>query len=95
MKKFRVEFNDTGFYSGAGIWETLDEYMEIEADNAQEAIDLAKDWWIESISSNYRGDDYDDVYEEAVKDTKEFAWRSSEIRYDEDGFLEDFNWEFD
>ena len=43
-KKFRVEFNTTGFYSGQGIWEVLDETAEVEAETAQEAIELVIDW---------------------------------------------------
>lgn len=44
MKKFRVEFNTTGFYSGQGIWEALDETVEVEAETAQEAIEFVIDW---------------------------------------------------
>jgi len=44
MKKFRVEFNITGFYSGQGIWEALDDTVAVEAETAQEAIDSVIDW---------------------------------------------------
>lgn len=45
MSKFyRVEFNTTGYYSGQGIFEVLDETNEIEAETAQEAIELAIEW---------------------------------------------------
>ena len=43
-KSFRVEFNTTGFYSGQGIFEALDETVSVEADSAQEAIELVIDW---------------------------------------------------
>ena len=49
MSKFyRVEFNTTGYYSGQGIFEVLDETNEIEAETAQEAIELAIEWLEES-----------------------------------------------
>ena len=90
MKKmYRVEFNNTGFYSGAGIWETIDEIAEIEAENAQEAIEFAKDWWIESAS--HIGNDT----EEARKEIEEFAWRAAAIERDDNGYLESYNWEFE
>ena len=41
---FRVEFNTTGFYSGQGVWDVLDETVSVEADTAQEAIELVIDW---------------------------------------------------
>lgn len=44
MKKFRVEFNTTGYYSGQGIWDVLDETVAVEAETAQEAIDFVIDW---------------------------------------------------
>lgn len=85
MKKFRVEFNDTGFYSGAGIWEALDEFCEIEAENASEAIDLAKDYWLENSCDA----------EKAEEEVKEFAWRAAEVKHDEYGYLEPYKWEFE
>lgn len=84
-KKFRVEFNNTGFYSGAGIWETLDEIAEIEAEGVQEAIEYAKDWWVKTS---------DDV-EAAEIEVNEYAWRSAEIKHDKDGYLENYKWEFE
>lgn len=86
MKEFRVEFNSSGFYSGDGIWEVLDETDHILANNAAEAIELVKDWWLESSSS-----DYDD----AKIEIESFAFRAAEIKYDEDSLLEPYVWEFD
>ena len=43
-KSYRVEFNTTGFYSGQGIFDVLDETVCVEADTAQEAIELVIDW---------------------------------------------------
>lgn len=85
MKKFRVEFNTSGFYYGAGVWECIDEFDDIEAENVPEAIDLAKTWYLENSAD----------IEEAERDVENFAWRGSEITYDEDGYMDAYNWEFD
>lgn len=77
---FRVEFNTSGFYSGAGIWETVDEIAKIKAENAQEAIEYAIDWFIE----NSDGDEGCRVY----------AWKASKITVDEYGNKDYNNWEF-
>lgn len=47
MKKFRVEFNESGFYQGAGIWEVLDETAEVTAESAQQAIECVVDYLLE------------------------------------------------
>lgn len=78
-KKYRVEFNTTGFYAGQGVWETLDEICEIEAETAQEAIELAITWFAEN----------DTPEEEA----REYAWKAAEIKYDEYGFFNG-EWEY-
>lgn len=70
-KKYRVEFNTTGFYSGQGVWEVLDETAEIEAETAQEAIEYAIDYFVET------GDD-----REAVE---AYAWMACEILTDDNG----------
>lgn len=45
MKKFRVELNPTGYYTSTnGEFYTIDEFEEIEAETAQEAIGFAIDW---------------------------------------------------
>ena len=44
MKTYRVEYNDTGSYYGAGVWICLDETAVVEAETAQEAIELVIDW---------------------------------------------------
>lgn len=91
MAKFRVEFNTSGFYQGAGIWTTIDEIASIEADDAQEAIEGAvryiKDENIQNCISN--GLDIPDVSESDY-----YAYRASKITYDEDGFLNPYEWEF-
>ena len=96
VKKYRVEFNETGFYSGQGIFETLDEIAEIEAENAQEAIEYSIDYIVESECVGYE-DIYDEsndwAYDEggnvnvdAVRDRIEnWAWYACELIYDEDG----------
>ena len=65
MKKFRVEFNTTGFIAGQGIWEVLDETVAVEAETAQEAIEYVIDYFVET------GDDRETV--------EAYAWRAAEI----------------
>lgn len=81
-KKFRVEFNRTGNYSELALWETIDEISEIPADSEEEAVEFAKQWWI----------DWDFDYEQAKKEISDFAWRASEIKYDSEGFHLPFDW---
>lgn len=85
MDKFVVEFNPSGFYYGQGEWHTYDEFWEVEADDESEAIGLAKQWYLE----------HSDDYEEAEQKIESYAWRCSKIRYDEDGYMEDYVWIFD
>lgn len=85
MGKYRIEFNTSGFYFGQGVWECIDEFDDVEADSAKEAIELCKDWWIENST---------DV-KLATKNVFDFAWRASEIKYDEDGYLDEYNWQYE
>ena len=87
MGKYRIEFNTSGFYYGQGVWECIDEFDDVEADSAEEAIELAKDWWIEQSYCNGYSKD------EIEKDIEEYAWRAAEIKYDEDGYLDEYNWQ--
>ena len=82
-KKFRVEFNTTGFYSGQGVWETLDEIAEVEAETAQEAIELTIDW--------INGEIIADVDDERYIAPDDWAWRATEIV---DGEYDYNNWQF-
>ena len=96
MKKYRVEFNTTGFYAGQGVFETLDEIAEIEAENAQEAIERSIDYMVETERAAYE-DLYDDANDwaydddgnvnvDAVRERIEaWAWHACELIYDEDG----------
>jgi hypothetical protein len=96
MKKYRVEFNTTGFYSGQGVFETLDELTEVEAHTAQEAIECSIDYMVETECAAYE-DCYDDTCDlaydddgnvnvDAVRDRIEsWAWYACELIYDEDG----------
>lgn len=99
MKKYRVEFNTTGFYSGQGIFETLDEIAEVEADNAQEAIALSIDWMSHTEFDMYSADEFDAKdymyndndeidYDKIKEHIENYAWRAREICKDEDGFEE-------
>lgn len=93
MKKtFRVEFNETGFYSGAGIWDTIDEFVEMEADSAAEAIECAAEYMIESMLNNEL-EDHD--YDEVKKSVYGWAWRAAENIVDEDGYLTRSEWIYD
>lgn len=96
LKKYRVEFNTTGFYSGQGVFETLDEIAEVEAENAQEAIELTIDWMIHSTYDMWNADEENapegfinadgELDFDRVEDhVREFAWRAQEISHDEYG----------
>ena len=85
---YRVEFNTTGFYSGQGTWDVLDATAEVEAETAQEAIELCIDWMVEN-DIRYGEMDVDDIRAEI----EEYAWRASEIITDEYGTSYD-NWEY-
>lgn len=90
MKKYRVEFNATGFYQGEGIWETLDEFCSVEANTAQEAIKSA----IEYMADNeYNVIDNEVEYDDIVEKIEEYAWRASEPKYDENGYFDPI-WEY-
>lgn len=82
-KKFRVEFNTTGFYSGQGVWETLDEITEVDAETAQEAIELTIDW--------INGEIIADVDDERYIAPVDWVWRATEIV---DGEYDYNNWQF-
>lgn len=84
MGKYRIEFNTSGFYYGQGVWECIDEFDDVEADSIEEAIELAKDWWIENADDPDIG----------LADVADFAWRASEIKYDEDGCLDEYDWQY-
>lgn len=73
-KMYRVEFNETGFYQGQGVFQVLDETAEITAENAQEAIELAIDWFVEH-DIDYGNIDCDELR----KKYEEYAWRAYEI----------------
>ena len=76
---YTVEFFNEKFR----IWETLEEISNIEADNAEEAVEEAKSWWIET------SDDAEIADEEASG----LIWRAAKIEYDEDGYLIPEEWE--
>lgn len=87
---YRVEFNETGFYSGQGIFEVL-ETAEVEAATAQEAIELCIDWMIEQAKEYNPDDKSDDELETMIRN---YAWRASEITEDEYGKDYGTHWEF-
>lgn len=95
-KIYRVEFNETGFYSGQGIFETLDEIAEVEAENAQEAIELAIDWMChteydaystnEDGAADYMYNDNGEIdYDKIREHIDGYAWSAQEITHDEYG----------
>lgn len=97
MKKFRVEFNTTGFYEGQGIFEVLDETAEVEAENANEAIELCIDYMVDTDINAYGGAYYEDAPEYVYNEDGEldadaireyynnYAWTAQEITVDEYG----------
>ncbi|MCR5540076.1 MAG: hypothetical protein K6F71_04475 [Ruminococcus sp.] len=97
MKKYRVEFNTTGFYQGQGVFEVLDETAEVEADNAQEAIECCIDWFVDTDINAYGGtydadapeyiyDENGDIDADQIREHYEdMAWIAMEILVDEDG----------
>lgn len=97
MKKYRVEFNTTGFYSGQGIFEVLDETEEVEAENANEAIELCIDYLVDSDINAYGGtydfdapeyiyDDNGNIDVDTIREQyNNYAWIAQEITIDEHG----------
>ena len=67
-KKFKVEYNASSAYGGE--WFTVDDL--VEAETAEEAIELAKDYMIESARAN----GYE--YEEADEIHNSYTWRAKE-----------------
>lgn len=53
MRKYRVTFNKSGFFAGAGIWESLEELNEIYAYSEAEAIEAAKEWYDDPECNNF------------------------------------------
>lgn len=91
MKKYRVEFNTTGYYAGQGIFETLDELCGMECENEQEAIECAIDWFTEN--DERFGDGETDV-DEIKAEYESYAWRAAEEIETEYG-TEYGEWKFD
>lgn len=86
-KKFRVEFNSTGFYAGQGVWETLDEIAEIDAETAQVAIDYAIDFMVDSDWLSAESP-------EALRTVySNYAWRAAEI-VGSNGEYDYNNWQY-
>lgn len=67
-KKFKVEYNPTNDYNSE--WFTEDDL--IEAENEEEAIELAKDYNIEMARANGY------TYEKAAEIVNSYAWRAKE-----------------
>lgn len=88
MRTYRVEFNITGFIYGQGIWECLDETAEVLAENSQEAIESCIEWMTDVDYQSDLSREYDDVKTEISS----YAWRASEIKYDDEGYLCDYEW---
>lgn len=84
-KIFKVEINETGYYTSDSIWYTTDGLSEVIADNEEEAVQIAKDYLIDSANS--LGNDVD----QAEKEFSEWAWRVAEVKY-EDGMLLPYEW---
>lgn len=89
MKKYRVEFNETGYYSGQGIFDTLEEFTNMECESAAEAIEYAVDYMTEN-DSRYGETDTETIR----KEYEGYAWRAAEIHQTQYG-EERGAWEFD
>ena len=76
MKEFRVEFYTNG------VWETIDVLTHLEADSEIKAIEFAKDWCMDNAFDR----------ETAEQEINDRIWRATEIKYDEDGCPESYNW---
>lgn len=83
MKNFRVEFSTSGYTDRGECWEPIDD--AVSADNIQQAIELAIDWLQDRVF---------DVDPTSDVEVRKYAWRASEITYDEDGYLNSYEWEF-
>lgn len=84
MKKFTVEF----YVDENQIWDGYDEFYDMEADSAAEAIDLAIDWSIEH-DIRYGNVDVDIIRAEY----EQMRWRAAELVTDEDGYIVVGEWE--
>lgn len=84
MKKFNVEF----WVDENQIWDGYDEFYHMEADSAEEAIDLAIDW---SVEHDIR---YGDVDVDIIRaECDNMIWRAAEVLTDEDGYVYLGEWE--
>lgn len=79
---YRVEFNTSDFHNGSEVWETADEFAEIEATSEKEAIKFAKDWLIEQFITSGDMD-----YDEAVDEVNSTIWRAFKIEVDDDNLI--------
>lgn len=83
-KEFRVEFHPSGRYDvHDSEWSILGEFLSIEADTAQEAIEYAIDFMVDSDWLSFGDDDERVEYES-------YAWRAYEVI---DGTYDPNSWE--
>lgn len=84
MKKFTVEF----YVEDNQIWVGYDEFYNMEADSAEEAIELAIEW---SIEHDIR---YGDVDVDIIRaEYEDMRWRAAELVTEEDGYIVVGEWE--
>lgn len=84
MKKFRVEISESGRFLPNEEAFTIDEFQEIEAETAQEAIGYAIDWVKEHR-----------ILEEQEKENPEnYGWRAAEIAIGDWGEKYHKEWEY-
>lgn len=86
MKKFRVELNPTGDYTSTNEeFYTIDEFQEIEAETAQEAISFAIDWVHEHGLLSDNPD---------TEIPENYAWKAAEIATGDWGEKYHKEWEY-
>ena len=69
MKKFTVEISESGYFLPNEEAFTIDEFQEIEAETAQEAIGFAIDWVKE----------HGLLAEQGTENPENYGWRAAEI----------------
>lgn len=72
IKLYRVEFKNPK----VGVWEVLDETMEVEGFDELDAIKEVKKWWIETADDPEMG----------AAEIEDFQWVASEILGTEDEY---------
>lgn len=84
MKKFTVEISESGYFLPNEEAFTIDEFQEIEAETAQEAIEFAIDWVKE----------HGLLAEQGTENPETYGWRAAEIAIGDWGEKYHKEWEY-